>query len=302
MDVTEALDREVIIERAEAVRLWLLGMPLSSRATGAIQRELGAIIDNDPGSYINGQRPLAGLTVAAFIAELHRSDGGAVGRVKSVGYAALNELRAKIPEGAGVQRAQALPEPEYTVPELDAPQDAAPAPAAEAAPPDAAQPQPARRRGRPKGSTKAARNGAQVAAAPAVPQPTAIAEPKRGRGRPRLDSGVPASAHPLAAPATNGVAAEPKRGRGRPRRDSGTPTAASIPTAPRSRAGAAMASSAPEAREPAPAERQSAPAARAGEDLLLNQITRLWPTLHPQARRALVIYASELWADAGGER
>jgi hypothetical protein len=39
MDV-DAFDRELMIERAEAVRFWLLGLHVSNRATGAIQREL----------------------------------------------------------------------------------------------------------------------------------------------------------------------------------------------------------------------------------------------------------------------
>jgi hypothetical protein len=30
---------------------------------------------------------------------------------------------------------------------------------------------------------------------------------------------------------------------------------------------------------------------------MLKQIARLWPALHPHARRAVVIYASTLWAE-----
>ncbi|NTV64837.1 MAG: hypothetical protein HGA65_15105, partial [Oscillochloris sp.] len=156
MDLIEALDRDVIIERAEAVRLWLLGFGLSSRATGAIQRELGAIIADGPGTSINGQRPLTGLTVADFISELHRLNGGAVGRVKSVGDAVLKELRATIP--ADTKAASAAPASEEAAEaelmieapwaELEAPQEEAP-------------PAP-RRRGRPKGTTKAARNGTEA--------------------------------------------------------------------------------------------------------------------------------------------
>jgi hypothetical protein len=238
MDVIEALDREVIVERAEEVRFWLLGLHLSSQATSAIQRELGAIIDNDPGTYINGQRPLAGLTVAEFIAELHRPNGGAVGRVKKVGYAALNELRARIPEGTGLDYAQPEPEPEYTAPELDAPE----VPALEAATPSRVAPateapqaegtsevQPARRGpGRPKGSTKTKQN--DIAAFQATD--TAIAV---------------------------------------------QPSAPELP--------------------PAPAEVRITPVAHDGDDPMLKQIARLWPALHPHARRAVVMYVSALWAE-----
>lgn len=97
VSIIEDLDRELIVERAEAVRFWLLGLGLSSRATSAIQQELGGIIDNDPGGYINGARPLAGLTVEDFIAELHKPNAGLVGKVRGVGTGILAELRSKIP-------------------------------------------------------------------------------------------------------------------------------------------------------------------------------------------------------------
>jgi len=276
MGVTETLDREAIIERAEEVRLWLLGFHLSNRATGAIQRELGAIIDN-VGTAISEQRPLAGLTVAEFVAELHRPDGGAVGRVKSVGYTALNELRTKIPEGTVVESGQALNEPEYTVPDVDVAEAAEPAPVA--GPPQAdAEPQPVRRRGRPKGSTKAARNGA--AAHHAGPTPAVVAT--------------------LNLP--EALVAEPKRRRGRPRREQAAPAVApSVATVARANGGAiSVAPVAPELPS-TPAASPVAPAAHDGNDPMLHQIIRLWPTLHPHARRAVVMYASELWVEAGYE-
>jgi hypothetical protein len=100
VSITEDLDRELIVERAEAVRFWLLGLGLSSRATSAIQQELGGIIDNDPGGYINGARPLAGLTVDDFIAELHKPNAGLVSKVRGVGTGILADLRAKVPPTA----------------------------------------------------------------------------------------------------------------------------------------------------------------------------------------------------------
>jgi hypothetical protein len=42
----------------------------------------------------------------------------------------------------------------------------------------------------------------------------------------------------------------------------------------------------------------AAPAACERDDPMLSQIARLWPSLHPHARRALVMYASTLWAEA----
>jgi hypothetical protein len=36
-----------------------------------------------------------------------------------------------------------------------------------------------------------------------------------------------------------------------------------------------------------------------GDDQMLGQIARLWPALHPQARRAVVLYTSALWAELG---
>jgi hypothetical protein len=288
MDITEALDREVIIERAEAVRFWLLGLHLSSRATGAIQRELGAIIDNDPGTYINGQRPLAGLTVADFIAELHHANGGAVGRVKSIGQAALNELRAKIPANAGTPQEE--PEPDYTLPELDTSQAVAPntegseAVPLVAAPIDAtetsqAEAQPARRRGRPKGSKKTEQNGAAVFyAAPEL----AEASPEQ----------------PTAAVADE-VLREPKRRRGRPRREARPESNVQIVDTPGLNDDATLVEGVQESvagAVPSAAGEDQATATNTA-DQPLNQLVRLWSGLHPHARRAVVMYVSTLWAE-----
>lgn len=340
MEGNEGLDREVIIERAEAVRFWLLGLNLSNRATGAIQRELGAIIANDPGEYINGQRPLAGLSVDGFIEELHSPNGGAVGRVQRVGASALNELRAAIPAATGVKRPQAKPAPtapepeapELEAPELEAPEPEAPeleTPELETPEPETPEPetpeletpepadivteaamaetpeptdmpntesgapeaQPARRRGRPKGSTnkkKAALNGV------AVPQPQSSL----------------AGAQALASlpPTDLSATEEPKRRRGRPRREDTRPAVSATisatlleVSAPPVNSSSAEASAPPKTHEPIFAGTPAAPVAPERDDLMLKQLTRLWRSLHPHARRAVVMYASTLWAEDNSE-
>ena len=294
MDSNETLDRELIVERAEALRGWLAGFGLSGRAASAFERELEGIIANDPGAYINGQRPLAGLTVDDFVGELHRRNAGAVGRVKSVGDSILKELRAAIPPDTAVA-APARPPAE--------------APAGEAA---AADPAPAKRRaGRPRGASSRARNGATDVPAPAeapaeaptaeAPAAEAPAAPRR-RGRPKgstaaaRNGAAPSSAtagdaeptavaETAAPPAAEATASEepPRRRRGRPRRD-----------AAQQLAGAERARPAAPAR-PAPA----APEAQSAGDVAFDQLARLWPALHPHGRRAVVLYASELLAEAG---
>lgn len=192
MDMTEAMDREVVVERAETVRLWLLGLNLSGRAADPLQRELGAIIDDDPGGYINGQRPLAGMSVADFIAELDRPGGGVVGRVKRINEAVLQELRTAIARAP--RRPPTPAPPTHQLPQAVTPADAVPAAA------------PRRGPGRPKGSTKAALAAAAAAAAEANPAP---APPKRGPGRPRRTVAPPAEAPPAEAPPTSEHLPEP---------------------------------------------------------------------------------------------
>lgn len=226
MEAIEALDREVIIERAEAVRGWLGTLELSGRASGALERELGGIIADDPGDYIDGQRPLAGLTIDDFISELHSPGAGAVGRVQRVGSGVITELRAAIaavtvdaPPAAPAaprQRRRRAPVP-ATLIDVDLPLAEAPEEVVAPAPP----PEAPRRRGRPKGS------------------------PNKPRVAPSQEQAPPvmAAALPISKPA------------------------------PRS--------------EPAPA----------ATDAALAQLLRLWPTLHPHARRAMVLYASTLIAE-----
>lgn len=251
MKMTQTLDHEALVERAEAVRFWLLGFSLSSRASGAIQRELGAIIAED-----SAARPLAGLTVADFVSELHSPSGGAVGRVKSVGDAVLKELRAAIPAdtysaapveaAASAETADEAPWAEYELPvEEPAPaQERTEAPAA----PEVAEPQ--------------------------ADAPEAVA-PKR-RGRPR---------RAVAPEPPPGEDAAPKRRPGRPRREVASPNGAQPATT--------RAAQAEVAATLVAAEHKAAPS-----DPTLDQLRRLWPSLHPHARRAVVLYASDMLIEA----
>ena len=278
MDVSEAMDREVIVERAELLRGWLGELGLSSRTLGALERELTGIIANDPGSYMNGQRPLAGVTIADFVAGLHTRNAGAVGQVKGVGDAILTELRAVIPA-----------EIEVAAEAVVSQAPAALAQSAETAPPLAASDEapPARRRGRPKGSTNAARNGTKAPQSESLTVASVIAEvaaadvpaPRR-RGRPRRVA-LPESAAPAQA---NGDAPKPPARRGRPRR------ADTLVQIPATNGSAPVASLKPVAAPPPPAL-----ALNAGySDPALDQLIRLWSSLHPHARRAVVLYASDL--------
>ena len=381
MDVNEALDREVIVERAEALRIWLEGLSLSPRAKSALDRELSGIIANDPGGYINGARPLAGMSNEAFIAELQRPNGGAVGKVRGVDDGIIGELRAAlIPAEDGYANGPAsADEPAVVAPRpartrarnASRPAPAEPAVAAEAP----------RRRGRAR-ATPAAEEATFVEAPPAEPAVTAEAPRRRGRprataaaeedetapvtaetprrrGRPRatpapladgqMADEVPAAEATLvevppvasavtadepaeeaapaeAAPLEPAVTAEaPRRGRGRPRATPVAEAAEAAPVmaeAPRRR-GRPRATPVTEEAEPAvtaeaprrrgrpratPATKVPEPvagpaptlAASPGGDLassgdpLLEQLTRLWPLLHPQARRAIVLYTSSL--------
>lgn len=309
MDVTEAMDRELIIERAEEVRLWLLGLKLSNRAHAPLQRELGAIIADDPGSYINGQRPLAGLTVATFITEIHRPNGGAVGKVKRMSDSVLQELRSAIPAVRVPERVvtevmsladshvhaetpdqRITPTPpvtdsagtngtlpaENTNGVVPQPTDdlVAPAPAVEAAPLEApiAESQPVRRpRGRPKRVVTPDQNEAK--ASPPTPPSVALLDarsgtekPKRPRGRPRRVV-VPDPVEEVAVPVNDNVA---------------TVNSSHQPD-----------------EQPLPfSDNIPLPIAHEYDDPMLNQIRRLWPALHPHARRAVVMYVSELWSEA----
>ncbi len=291
MDVNDALDREVIVERAEALRSWLAGLSLSSRILGPIERELAGILANDPGGYINGQRPLAGVTIEHFVAELHSRNAGVVGEVKRVGNTIITELRAAIPADTEISQEEpvAVPAPEEV---------AAPAPVV-LQPDDAVaqteEPEAPRRRGRPKGSTKAARQAAALAQAASAPS-----------AGPPVSAAVSVEEPPPPPPSAE-VAPEPARRRGRPPRvKSPEAEAAAVPAQPARRGRPARTTSArasgstpnrvaptvpPQPVAPAPSARPS--------DSALEQLIRLWPSLHPHARRAVVLYASDLLIEVG---
>lgn len=234
MDADEGLDQALIIERADALRGWLDSLQLSGRTATALQRELSGIIANDPGGYINGQRPLAGVTIDGFIAELDRPGAGVVGAVRSVGDAAIKELRAAMEQ---------------------------------LAPPTAAQTEtsaPAKTRGRRK------KQVAEPVTADAPAEPVAADAPKRRRGRP-----------PRQRPADEPAAPKPRPARASP------PQPDSVV-----------------ADNPAPAAQElwSARVAVYPEDPrsdpALQQLIRIWPSLHPHARRAVLLYTSTLLVEA----
>jgi hypothetical protein len=231
MDVNEALDQALIAERAEALREWLAGLPLSEYAAEALERELAGILANDPGGYINGQRPLAGVTIDDFIADLERSNGGAVARVRNLGAEALAELRAVV---------------------LGTPEPPAPAAALAAAPLRSVQPPPPH-------------------PVVSIPLPTAD------------DGGLAGE-----------VSSTPdKPGFDDPAFDDSTVDGSvSLDTALAPAIPAARSAEVPDAPLLAGAATQSA--TPPAEDAALQQLLRLWPSLHPQARRAIVLYTSNL--------
>ena len=292
MDVNDALDRELIVERAEALRSWLAGLSLSIRILGPIERELAGILANDPGGYINGQRPLAGVTIEHFIAELHSRNAGVIGEVKRVGNTVIAELRAAIPADTEVSQAEVVAVP---VPEVVA----VPVPEVVVAPvalqPDDAvaqieAPEAPRRRGRPKGSTKAARQAAALAQTVSAPS-----------AEPPVSTAVSVEAPPSAV-----VAPEPARRRGRPPRIKSPEEAAAAPTQPARRGRPARTTpvrasgSTPNRATPTVPPQPAAPTPSARpSDAALEQLIRLWPSLHPHARRAVVLYASDLLIEVG---
>lgn len=214
--------------------------PPSPRPTSALHRELSGIITNDPGGYINGARPLAGVTVEEFIAELHKPSAGVVGQVRSVGDACIAELREKIPLSDGRE-----------IPDLADLQD-----------------------------DEAKENSVAMSAEEVAEEPMSEAE----------------ETNPALVVVDEAHASEeaPKRRRGRPKKTETAEAPAEKPSAPRRQRK-------PRAK-PAPVEAPVAQAATAPEpksngapvDKNLEALRKLWPLLHPQAKRAVVLYASEL--------
>ncbi len=198
-----------------------MGIDVPSTVTGAIQRELSAIIDNDPGGYINGARPLAGVTVEDFIEELHTPNAGAVGRVRGVSRFVVSELQAKIPPRKNSP----------TLPNLDDLLDYNP-------------------------------DEDDLLEKVAVAEPVSTVEselqaseqPKQRRDRPRKSDAPPATKKRKPRAAVKLV----------------------VPPAPE------IAVVAGPTFDGVPADRN------------LESIVRLWPSLHPQAKRAVILYASEL--------
>jgi hypothetical protein len=277
MSLTKAFDRETMIEHAEAVRFWLLGFELSRRTSGAIQRELGAIIAGETGTNRRGRHPLAGLTIADFIAELHSPYGGAVGRVKGISETALKELKTAIP----AHTKSPAPAITYDSAIVALPQATVAPPQAAISLPQPVDATPPRPRGRPKGSSKA--------------QPKSTSAPAGVTGSPRTPEAVPTSTTEIADTARTQRRRERSRRTAAPKvaQDAiGTPTRNGTTQA----ATGTTPTPAPKAQESQPAM-QTTPA-----DTALEQLKRLWPSLHPHARRALVLYTSTLVAEAAYER
>jgi hypothetical protein len=97
------------------------------------------------------------------------------------------------------------------------------------------------------------------------------------------------------------VDATPVRRRGRPKGSTKAPKRIVVPLeafmANNSGSTASIAETAQKVA-PMPAETQVMPAVCESDDSMLSQIVRLWPSLHPHARRAVVMYASALWIEA----
>lgn len=235
MDSNEALDRELIVERAEALRAWLRDLSLSELTAEALERELLGILANDPGGYINGQRPLAGLTIADFVADLRRPGGGAVARVRNLGAEALAELRAALDDDA--------PPPRMAPPLLAS--DSAPIP-----------PPAERTRYNPSSNGRLVESAGSSDALPPDAGERAEHEAlSAGAGAP-ADEDVPAALEPQLG--------EPEQ----PQASAALPPPA-VPTG-----------------------------LAAVDDAALRQLLQLWPALHPQARRAVVLYTSTLLVES----
>jgi hypothetical protein len=240
----------------EAVTAYWTAQPAPKLLLSATPWTDTEIIDDGLARTLKGRRPLAGLTVAEFIAELHSPQSGAIGRVRGVNEASLKELRAAIPAKARSPRAPLTFAPAGGRPAADTrhPRRAAPAAvtivAASHRPPaeQARAPEP-----------EPARVEATAVAAPAhAPQPEA-----------------PQPEAPLAEPP-----AAPRR-RGRP---------------PGSKRAAQRGVAEPPAARVAEAEPKAS-----GDEAALDELMRRWPALHPQARRAIVLYASTLLVEAAYE-
>lgn len=89
--------------RALQITRWLDSMEgkLSMLTRRTVMRGLGVITNTKTGlprqPYNPQESPLFGLDAQAFVAELHRPDGGAVGKIKRVGPAIIAELREVLP-------------------------------------------------------------------------------------------------------------------------------------------------------------------------------------------------------------
>jgi|GEM_PF-1446479 len=86
------------VARAEALAAWLRAQPIGRAARAALLRDL-ALLAEAPASDGRPAR-LRGLDPAAFVAQLHRPDGGAVAAVPGIGPLRLAKLRRALPPAA----------------------------------------------------------------------------------------------------------------------------------------------------------------------------------------------------------
>lgn len=109
--------------RAVQLTRWIDSMEdrLSIRTRRTMLRSLSCITNLNRGAFSRGyqpqESPLLGLDARAFVAELHRPDGGVVRKVQHAGPATIAELRAVLPP-PGSPHIPVFPPPE--LPEAEA--------------------------------------------------------------------------------------------------------------------------------------------------------------------------------------
>lgn len=213
-----AVEQEAAREAARSLGAWLESRSLSKRALGPLQAELRRITNPEADTRPDEVHPLLGMTPPRFVNELYQEHGGAIGLVRRVGDALIDELRAAIPQDG-----------------VDLPEVASTRGGRRRRGEAAAEVAPAAPRRRPR------REVAAETAQEQLPLPPALA-PDATESLPRLD--LP--------PLLSTISAHT---------DVAVPAQAPVPV---------------------------------NDDMAWLQLGRLWPTLHPQARRAVILFAAAL--------
>jgi hypothetical protein len=243
-------------QKARQLRAWLTSLNLPPRVINPLRRDLEIVLGEREGAPGKGLG-LVGMDQAMFVAELYRAEGGAIRQLPAVGALVIEALREVIPPA----RAAAKSKP--------------------AAPPPAAPP--------PANEGWREFEIDDLVASPAAPAELVelpdIAPAELVEELPALTI----SADGLAAPADESLA--PPRRRGRPRKHaklvSGQTLQRRSPMGGDA-AGAGASPPAPTTEAPAPPEPTVAPEPDE------SQLRQLWRELHPQGRRAVLGYISEL--------